>query len=109
MNNNFRLINNIKKFIFSLDNIIVNFPKKDLVLKDKIYITSYEVLELIFLANNQDNKITTQKKILSKLNMLDFYFERAYKLQYISEKQCLNKCNDLLEITKMIYGWIKNG
>ena len=48
MNNNFRLINNMKKFIFSLDNIIINFPKKDLVLKDKIYITSYEVLELIF-------------------------------------------------------------
>lgn len=40
--------------------------------------------------------------------MLDFYIERAYKKKYISERQCLNKINELEEINKMIYSWIKN-
>ena len=40
--------------------------------------------------------------------MLDFYLERAYKRKYINEKQCLAKSNELEQITKMIYKWIKN-
>lgn len=108
-NNNFRLVNNMKNFIMSLDSFLINFPKKEKVLKDKMFTTSYDILELIYLANFIEDNINIQKQIISKLSMLDFYLERAYKLQYISEKQCSNKSNELLNITKMIYGWIKNG
>ena len=111
MNNNFRLINNMKKFIMSLDSFLDNYPKKELVMKDNMYKCSYEILEHIFYANQLENepKMAVQKQIVSKLSMLDFYLERSYKLHFISEKQCLNKSNELLVMTKMIYGWIKNG
>ena len=82
----FRIVNNMKKFILSLDNILINFPKKAKVLKDKR---------------------EWQQIIISKMSMLDFYFEEAFRKEYISEKQCKNKCNELLSITKMLYGWIK--
>ena len=41
--------------------------------------------------------------------MLDFYFEESFKKKYISERQALRKTNELSVITKMMYGWIKNG
>lgn len=108
MYNNFRLINNFKKFIISLDLFFINFPKKEKILKDRFYTCSYDILEMIYYTNFLENKKDNQMKILSKINMLDFYLERSYKLKYISEKQCLNKSNELLNITKMIYSWIKN-
>ena len=103
----FRIITNLKKFIISLDDILINFPKKEKVLKDKIKETSYEVL--IEYTNLITDKSDYQYQIISKLSMLDFYFEEALKKNYISERQCKNKCNELLAITKMVYGWIKNG
>ena len=103
----FRIVNNMKKFILSLDNILINFPKKEKILKDKIKKTSYEILELIYLTNLKEEKREWQQIIISKISMLDFYFEEAFRKEYISEKQCKNKCNELLSITKMLYGWIK--
>ena len=45
------IVNDIKKTIFYLDKIIVNFPRTEKVLKDKISNTYYEVLELIYFSN----------------------------------------------------------
>lgn len=107
----FLIVKNIKKFILGIEIILVNFPKKEYINKDLIYKDSLKVLELVYIANNLDDlekKKNIQIKILSKINMLDFYIERAYKKKYISERQCLNKINELEEINKMIYSWIRN-
>ncbi len=107
----FLIVKNIKKFILGIEIILVNFPKKEYINKDLIYKDSLKVLELVYIANNLDDlekKKDIQIKIMSKINMLDFYIERAYKKKYISERQCLNKINELEEINKMIYSWIKN-
>ncbi len=109
MNTEFRIVKNVKEFIISLDDFLINFPKREKVLSDGIKKTGFEILELIFLANVVDSKLYLQEQIVSKLNILDFYFEYAYKKKYISEKQCLNKCDEIKVFTKMIYGWIKNG
>ncbi len=109
MNNDFRVLKHMKQFILSLDSILINYPKKEKVLKDKIRSTSYELLELILLANLKENKLEEQQLIIVKISMLDFYFEESYKKKYISERQALRKTNELSVITKMMYGWIKNG
>ena len=109
MSTDFRIVKDMKEFIFSLDKFLVTFPKKEKVLTDSFKKTSFEILELIYYANACDEKVNIQKQIVSKINMLDFYFELAYKNHYISHKLCINKCDELLKITKMIYGWIKNG
>ena len=103
--NEFRIIINMKKLIYSLDHVLISFPNKEKILKDKIRDTSFEVLELMKLANIKKEKVD----IISKISMIDFYLEFSFQKKYISERQCKNLCEELSKITKMMYGWIKNG
>ncbi len=101
----------MKKFILGLEVMLTNFPRKDFLNKDMIYKDALKVLELVYVANEIDDKEKKkdfQIEILSKLNMLDFYLERAYKKRYINEKQCMAKSNELEQISRMVYKWIKN-
>ena len=97
----------MKIFIINLNNILINYPKKELVLKTRMINTSYDILELINLCN-LDSKKDNFNILLSKIYMLDFYLEVSYKNKYINEKICNNKALELERIKKMIYGWIKN-
>ena len=112
MNNDFMIVKEMKLFIKSLDNIVINYPRKELIIKNRLLNDSLDILELIYLANYHRDikeKNNLQMKLLSKISMLDFYLERSYLNKYISEKVCINKCNHLSKITKMINGWVKNG
>ena len=107
--NDFMIVKNIKLFIYNLDNIVVNIPNRDKIIKDRLYNTSYEVLYLVYRCNYNSNKQEVYyKDILSNISMLDFYLERCLKNKYISSKSCEKLSKDLLKITKMIYGWIKS-
>lgn len=106
MNNNFLIIKNIKLFINGLDDIVGIIPNRDRILKDRLYNTSYDILYYLNIAN-YGNKKDYSSIILSNINMLDFYLERCLKNKYITSKVCEKKCNELLRITKMIYGWLR--
>lgn len=97
------VVNDIKKTILYLDKIIVNFPRTEKVLKDKISNTYYEVLELVYFSNLLDVKerIIYQKRIISKIKMLDFYFKIS------CDKKYMKVGNFLLNMIKQLYGWIK--
>lgn len=86
MHNDFLIVKNMKNFIMSLDNIVINYPRKENVIKDRLYNDSLDILYLIYLANNSKDRKNIQIKILSKISMLDFYFERSLKNKYLSEK-----------------------
>ena len=105
MNNNFLIIKNMKLLINNLDEIII--PNRDRILKDRLYNTSYDILYYLNIAN-YGNKKEYINIILSNISMVDFYLERCLKNKYISIKSCEKKSNELLKITKMVYGWIKN-
>ena len=106
--NDFLIVKNMKQFIMSVDDIIVNYPRKENVIKDRLFNDSLDILYLIYKANYSKDRRNIQIEILSKISMLDFYLERSLKNKYISEKQCLKKSNQLLTITKMAHGWIKS-
>ena len=107
--NDFMIIKNIKLFIYNLDNIVINIPNKDRILKDRLYNTSYDILYLVYRCNyNSENKKEYYKDILSNISMIDFYIERCLKNKYINNKVCEKMSKDLLKITIMIYGWIKS-
>lgn len=109
MNDKFLIVKYVKEFIFSIDSLVINFPRKEFVIKDRIICDSLDILELIYLANfDVSDKINIKKKILSKLSMLDFYIERSYKNKLITEKVCIKKCRELEKISKLVYGWIKS-
>ena len=107
MNERFLIVKYVKEFIYSIDNLVINFPRKDFVIKDRIINDSLNILEMIYIANSNNDK-ELKYKIISKLSMLDFYLERSYKNKIISEKVFNKKCNELAHITKLIYGWIRS-
>lgn len=107
MNDNFMIIKNIKLFINSLDDIVSIIPNRDRVLKDRLYNTSYDILYYLNIANYGDKR-EYGSVILSNISMVDFYLERCLKNKYISSKMCEKKSNELLRITKMVYGWLKS-
>lgn len=107
--NDFKIVKNIKLFIYSIDNIVINIPNKDRVIKERLYNTSYDILYLVYRCNyKSENKDEYYKDILSNISMLDFYLERCLKNKYINNKVCEKLSNNLLIIMKMIYGWIKS-
>lgn len=107
----FLIVKYMKQFILSLDEIIINYPNKEMVIKNRLHSDSLDILECIYKANNEENlekKQDLQNIILTKINMLDFYLEKSYKKKYISEKLCQKKSNELIKLSKMVYQW-KNG
>lgn len=96
-----------KKFLYNIENILINVPKKDYISRSNFYNKSLELLELIYYTNLINNKLDNQLLILSKLSVLDYYIERLYKNRYISESYSIKLSKELNEITKLIYGWIK--
>ena len=110
-NDKFLIIKNIKNYIIGLESLLVTFPKKDMFSKNMVYNDALDLLELVTKANYEsriDYKRCFQIEAMSKINKIDFYLERAYKLKYISERQLTIKANELAKINKMIYAWRKN-
>ena len=89
MKDNFKIILDIKRTIFYLDKIVVNFPNTDRVLKDNIMKSIYSVLEYCYMANEVSdyNRIIYQKRIITNIKMIDFYFKMALDKKYISYKK----------------------
>ncbi len=110
-NNKFLIVKNIKSFIISLEGILVTIPKKDYLSRELFYQEALILLDNVIKANyesNKEKKKDYQIIALAKVNLLDFFLERAYKLKYISEKQLNKKSNELVKINKMLYAWCKN-
>ena len=110
MNDRLELIRNIKKTIIYLDKIIENFPNREIVLIDQIKRTSYDMLELSYIANTMDEnkRKPSQTQIIVKLKMLDFYLKLACDKKYISFNKYSKIGEYLVDIIKQINGWIKS-
>jgi len=106
---NLLIASNIKKMINYFDKIIINFPRNEYILKDKILKNSYEILELVYFTNelNPKDRIIYQKKIISKIKMIDYYFKIGLDKKYISYKKYVKVGNCLSNSIKSLYGWIK--
>lgn len=111
MNSNFNLLNKCYKFIEYYDNILPNFPKKNVVLKKSIETTNYEMIENLFAYNiNKTDRIKEKyiKDFLIKLSMIDFYTKVSLHKKTISQKQAEIIGMNITEMRKMVYG-ILNG
>ena len=110
-NERFLIVKKTKRFLMELERIISSFPNRDHVAKNRIVEDGFVLLENIYMMNSmkEDSDLRIyQLQILTKINMLDFYLERAFKLRYISEERCLSLCNSLTEINKMVVAWMLN-
>lgn len=87
MNDRFNIAIKVKKFIFMVDDLVINYPKKDYVIKDRLLNTCYDLLELIYRANYSNDKDCYKFDILSKISIIDFCLEESYHKQIISERK----------------------
>lgn len=105
-NERFNIAIKVKKFIFDINDLIVNFPKKDYDIKDRLKYSCYELLRLVYRANYSKDKYEYQMDILTNISIIDFCLEESLNNQIISIKKLKYITNSLNDITKMVYGWI---
>ena len=110
MNDKFTIAKHIKEFIMLFSEYLINYPKIYHELRDKIASDSYELLELVYIANYTEinERKNLQVKALVKVNISDFYIEQSFKKKIISERQSIKLSNKLLGINKMLFKWIKD-
>ncbi len=103
------IIINIKKTALKLDKIIENFNRNELILRDNIKKEMYKLLRNAYKANIFiEERYQYQKEMLVSIKMLDFYLINAYHKKLISKKQITQYGDFLLQIYKLLQGWIKN-
>jgi hypothetical protein len=67
-----------------------------------------EILELLFLANSEQNKIPTLNKIDVKLKIFKTLIRLGFDAKIIDQKKYLKLEESLQEIGRMLGGWIKS-
>ena len=92
-----------KKTIEYIFTICDNYPHKYIELRKRIINTSFDILENTYISNID---YSNRKLIIPKIKMLDYYLKLSYKYDIITKKKYEVVSNYLLELTKMIMGWI---
>lgn len=107
----FKAINFIRELILYLDSLLDNFPKKDVELKNRIRNNSYDLLEISYEAN-LNNDISEKEKLISKaiskIKVLDFLINLCYDKQIINTKKYVRFGKSIDDITKYLVGWKKS-
>lgn len=107
MNYNFKILNNSYKTINYINKLLINYPKKEIVLKNNIEKTCYSLIKNIFAYNiNTSMRIKDKylKDLSVELSMLDFYTKVSLDKKIISYHQFTVIGRFLIEIRKMING-----
>lgn len=100
------VIDKVKKTIVYINNILDNFPKKHIELKTNISECLFSLLECIYLANIDIDREINKRKCIVKLELIDFYILLMFRNMIISKKKYEGISKHLLEIKKLLYGWV---
>ena len=106
----FEVIELIRELIVTIDKEMANFPKKDIELKNKIRMNTYEILELSYEANITtycEDKKKLIFKTIAKIKIIDFLLNLSFDKQLISEKRYYSFGRRLDDIAKYLNGWLK--
>ena len=107
----FVVINCIRELIVNIDKYLVNFPKKDIEIKQQISTISKEMLLLAYEANSSNNtekRKDIQEKVIASLKYLDFLINLCYDKQIINGKRYLKFGESIDYILKYANGWRKS-
>lgn len=107
----FVVIEEIRKLIVNIDKYLINFPKKEIEIKQQISIASKEMLLYAYEANSSENsekRIDLQEKIIARLKYIDFLINLCYEKQIINGKRYLKFGESLDYILKYANGWKKS-
>lgn len=105
MQDKFLIVTKTKKSIDYVSKVIVNFPRTEIVLKNKLISSYYDLLELIYKANIYKD-VNCMKDVLVKIRMIEYYIKVCLDKKIISFRKYEIIGNNLLEINKMVNSWI---
>lgn len=112
MKTNFKILDKSYRTVNFINKILVDFPKKEVVLKNNIESTCYELIKNIYSYNINDTpriKDKNLKDILISLSMLSFYINICHDKKIISAKKYIQVGNFLSEIIAMTKALRRNG
>jgi len=110
-NNDFKILVKYKEFMNDIDNILENVPRKDMYYKDRLRSVLDNLLEYIFRSSYEVNKEKIENNLViikSNIAMIDYMLDRLHNKKYILDKSLYKIGNSLIEINKMVTGWINN-
>lgn len=108
-NNDFKILVKYKNFMHNLDNILENVPRKDMFYKDKLRDIEINLLNNIFICSYETNKeklMNYYSLIKADIALIVFLLDRLHNKKYIGEKVLYKIGMDLVEINKMVTGWL---
>ena len=106
----FKVIQFIREFILAVDKQMENFPKKDIELKNRIRMNSYDILEIAYEANILEDIIKKKElisKVIAKCKIVDFLLNMSFEKKHITEKKYYKLSQRLEDIVKYANGWLK--
>ena len=106
----FKVVQFIRERILVVDKESENFPKKDIEIKNRIRISTFDLLELSYEANSSrqiEYKEELLTKIIAKIKIIDFLLNLSYDKKLITEKKYFKLVLRLDDIAKYTNGWIK--
>lgn len=109
-NEKFQIVILIQKLIRDEDLYLLNFPRKEMELKQNIKNTSLELLKLVYEANitgNAERQNMLQEKSLALVKFIDFLINLCYEKQIINSKKYIRFGESLEKILRYILAWRK--
>lgn len=105
----FQVINFIRELVVYIDKHMENFPRKEIEIKNRIRNTSYDLLEVAYMANiTNQNKEVYIEQIIVKVKIIDFLLNLCYDKQIINYKRYVKFGEKLDDILKYTIGWKKS-
>ena len=105
----FKSIQFIRELIIYLENMLENFPKKDMEISRSIKLESYEMLKLAYSANitsDLERRKRDLEQIIVRVKLLDFFVNLSYDKKIINQKKYLKVGTRLDDIIKYVTGWL---
>ena len=104
MKTNFKILDKSYKTINYINKVLIDYPKKEVVLKNNIEQTCYELIKNSYSYNINDSiriKDKNLKDLLISISMLNFHINISHDKKVISEKKYIVIGNFLSEIIAM--------
>ena len=105
----FKAIQFVRELILYLDNMLENFPKKDLEISRLIKEESYQMVKFAYLANTTTDLKYRQRnleEIIARVKLLDFFVNISFDKQIINQKKYLKVVQRLDDIIRYVTGWL---
>ncbi len=106
----FKVIQFIREMIVAIDGQLENFSKKDIELKNRIRMNTYDLLEIAYQANtieDIDEKKELIALMIAKIKVIDFLLNLSLQKQLITQKKYIKLGQRIDDIAKYSNGWLK--